>query len=244
MGGAGVLLLAALGWALVRWPQPWFRWSARLGSLVLYSDQPVDPEAATAILEGVGARLAASSLYSTARPQAIYVCNSRWHRRLFMAPHPGAGGLNYSPWTTNVFISGADLAANRLVSPTGQPDLFGRTLDHFIAHEIAHTLEARAVGALTYWRMPDWAREGYAEYVGGGGRLDYAAAARSYLANDAAMTRPLAVPYLRYRFLVTHLIEKRGWSDRAILATALSRDQVEQLVAPDLAETGEDGDRH
>jgi hypothetical protein len=238
LAGAGVLLLATLGWALVRWPRPWFRFSARLGSLALYSDRPFDPAAATAVLERVAASLGGSPLYSSARPQAIYVCNANWRRRFFMAPHPGAGGLNYSPWTTNVFFSGADLAANRLVSPTRQPDLFGRTLDHFVAHEIAHTLEARAVGALAYWRMPDWVTEGYAEYIGGGGRLDYVAAARAYLANDPEMNRPAAVPYLRYRFLVTHLIEKRGWSHSELLATALDRNEADQLVARDLTDAG------
>lgn len=87
--------------------------------------------------------------------------------------------------------------------------------------------------------MPDWAKEGYAEYIGGGGRLDHAAAARAYLANDPTMTWPAAVPYLRYRFLVTHLIVKRGWRDTEILTTTLSRDEADRLVASDLATTGE-----
>ena len=145
-GIAAVVLLAALGWLLVSWPQPWFRWSARLENLTLYSDEAFDADAAIRVLERTRANLSGSPFFAPAARHAVFVCNTYWRHRLFMAPSLNAGGVNYFPVTTNVFLSGADVAANRLVSPSRKPDVFGRTLDHFIAHEITHTLEVARGG--------------------------------------------------------------------------------------------------
>ena len=41
---------------------------------------------------------------------------------------------------------------------------------------------------------------------------------------------------MRYRLMVTHLIEKRGWEHRRLLGTTMSREEAEQLMAHDLAE--------
>jgi hypothetical protein len=34
------------------------------------------------------------------------------------------------------------------------------------SHEITHTLTAQAAGWVDYYRLPQWVREGYADYVG------------------------------------------------------------------------------
>ena len=140
-GIAAVVLLAALGWLLLSWPQPWFRWSARLeNGGNRYSDQAFDADAAIRALERTRINLSGSPFFAPAARHAVFVCNNcTGATACSWRPVSTREASNYFPATTNVFLSGADVAANRLVSPSRKPDVFGRTLDHFIAHEITQT---------------------------------------------------------------------------------------------------------
>jgi len=151
--------------ALVNHPQALFPWSAKAENLSLYSDMEFSSEDGEQVLHLVQRKLRASPLYSTEERFSAFICNSRWRRVLFLGSDRGGGISNY-PVTEHVFLSGADMSENRLISPSGKPDLFGRSLDHFIAHEIAHILTGKHAGALALYALPDWIVEGYAEYVG------------------------------------------------------------------------------
>jgi hypothetical protein len=148
------------------------------------------------------------------------------------------GGVNYYPLTTNVFMLSAVFDENRLVSRSGKPDLFGRKLDHCVAHEIAHTLTARATGVLRFHaRLSNWVKEGYAEYVGWGDDAPpYEESARALSAEAPQMNVPPAVPHLRINLLVTYLIEKKGWSVARLLDDAVSQREVEAMLKADAAE--------
>ncbi len=230
---AAVVALAALYWLLLIFP-PAFPASVTSGNLSLHSDRLFDVQAGQNVLAGVQARLSRSPLYSAADRHAAYICNAAWRRKLYFAIPGRVGGVNYYPATTNVFLSGARVEEDRLVAPSGRVVEATRPLDYFIAHEITHTLSIRAVGFLPFRRLANWAKEGYAEYVARG-PMDYERSARAYLANGREMNFPKSVPYLRYRFLVAHLIEKRHWSPRQVLGSTLGRDQVEALVERDLS---------
>ena len=229
------LAVGASYWLLLSGPQPLFGWSVRLGNLCLYSDTTFDPAAGLCVLTTVRDDLRLSPRYDEAASHAAFICGTPWRHRLLMAAASRAGGVNYCPVTANVFLVGAVVEENRLLPLSGRPDMFGRPRDHFIAHEVTHTLEARAVGILAYRRVPDWVKEGYAEYVGGGrGRFDYDEAASAFLAGAPAMNRPAEAPYLRYRLLVTHLIDRKGWHPLDLLATNLTREQADALLRAEL----------
>jgi hypothetical protein len=235
LGTGGALLAAGFCyWATLCWPQPAFGWSAKVDNLSLHAAEPFSQADGRHVLERVSTNLKASSLYSSRDRHAAFVCGPGWRHDLLMATAPRAGGINVYPFTTNVFLSGADIPADRMISPSGGRDRLGRTLDHFIAHEIAHTLEARAVGQLAYRRMPNWAKEGYCEYVGHGKSDDYSKLVAAWLANAPEMNFPPAAPYLRFRLLVTHLLEKRGWTPPSLLETKMTMEQAERLVRTDL----------
>ena len=135
-------------------------------------------------------------------------------------------------------MSGADFAQNRLISPSGMPDVLGRKLDHFMAHEIAHVLTGEAMGWLPYHDLPVWIREGYAEYVGSQGVFEYSEAEEAFRLNAARMNTPPNTPYLRYNFLVAYLLEQEGWSPGALFEAAPGQEDVEAMVREEMKGEG------
>jgi hypothetical protein len=222
---------ATLGLLLLTYPYPLFLWSAKSGGLSLYADRPFAPEAGRRLLERVEAKLARSPLRTPGDRHDIFVCSSAWRRRLFFPTRPTTGGVNYYPVTTSVFLSGAVVEENRLISPSGKPDVFGRTLDHFIAHEIAHTLTARATGSVRFHlELSSWVKEGYAEYVGRGGGPTSAESVRALLAEAPEMNVPPQAPYLRWTLLVACLLDEKGWPVLRLLDDTLTASEVAAMI--------------
>lgn len=217
-------------WALLCFPQPFFHTSVQANNLKLYSDQSFPPEAGKRVLEAVEAKLAASPLYSTHDQHAAFVCNSRWRQRLFFNRNYGVGGVNQYPLTTNVFLRDAVIEDDRLISPSGHIVLGDRTLDYFIAHEITHTLTVRAVGWVAYYQLPQWVREGYADYVGKGTPFDYDGARRAFLAGAPEMDWKQSGLYVRYHLLVAYLLDKQHWTVQQLLESPPDQTAVENQI--------------
>ena len=217
-------------WALLCFPQPFFHTSVQANNLTLYSDQSFPPEAGRRVLEAVEAKLAASPLYSAHDQHAAFVCNSRWRQRLFFNRNYGVGGLNQYPLTTNVFLREAVIEDDRLISPSGNQVPGDRTLDYFIAHEITHTLTVRAIGWLAYYRLPQWVREGYADYVGKGLPFDYEAARRAFIAGAPEMDWQRSGLYVRYHLLVAYLLDRQHVTVQQLLESPPDQTAVENQI--------------
>ncbi len=215
---------------LLNFPQPLFRWSVQADNLELYSDRPFAVEAGRRLLRSVQERLGLSPLYSVKRRHAIFVCNSRWRRPVFFLPAPGAGGVNYHPWTSNVFLVSAAIEDNRLINPSGKRDIHDRRLDHFATHELTHGLTSRELGFWRHRNLPDWIKEGYAEYVARGAHLDYQQSVQAFLLDAPEMNLPKPAPYRRYETLVAFLLREKGWEVRKLLAEPLPQDKVEAML--------------
>jgi len=224
---AGAIILY---WMLLCFPQPFFRSSVQASNLALYSDQSFDPEAGQRILEAVEAKLAASPLYCSQDRHSAFICNARWRQRLFFNRKYGVGGLNQYPLTTNVFLREAMVEDNRLISPSGTQVTGDRTLDYFIAHEITHTLTVRAVGWLRYYRLPQWVREGYADYVGKGPKFNYELARQSFLAGAPEMDWQKSGLYLRYHLLTAYLLDRQHWTVQRMLESPPEQSSVEEEI--------------
>jgi hypothetical protein len=198
--------------------------------LSLHSDQAFSPADGRKILEQVQSKLAASPLYSVRNHYAIFICNTQWRRAIFFFANRQAGSIVYHPLSSNVFLSGATIEENRLISPSGKPDVLGRRLDHFIAHEITHVLTGRATGWRRYHDLPTWIKEGYAEYIGSRGTFVYGEAVQAFRMGASKMNTPVAVPYLRYNLLVAYLLEERKWSPRQLFEISPGQDEVEAML--------------
>ncbi len=233
-----VLLKIALGcfvafvllWGLLSFPQAFFHTSARANNLALYSDQPFASERGKQVMEKAVAKLSTSPLYSAQQGHAVFICNARWRQRLFFTYVYGVGGVNYYPFTTNVFLRDSIIEENCLIGPSGQRVPGERTLDYFIAHEITHTLTGQAVGGVAYHRLPQWVREGYADYVGKGAAFNYDEARRALLAGDPKMDYAKSGLYWRFNLLVAHLLDKQHWSVQRLLTEYPEQAAVEAMV--------------
>lgn len=228
--GAVIIALIAALWLLLNAPQLFFHTSVSAKNLTLYSDQAFTTESGQRVLELAEAKLARSPLYSAAQKHLVFVCNARWRQRIFFSYQYGGGGVNYYPITTNVFLRDSIIEENCMIGPNGKRVENARPLDYYVAHEIAHTLTGQAVGAIAYHRLPQWKREGYADYVGKGAAFHYDEAKRAFLANDPKMDYAQSGLYWRFHLLVAHLLEKKHWSVQQMLTEPIEQSAVEAMI--------------
>ena len=228
--GIAVVTLFALYLLLLCFPQAFFHSSVRASNLALYSDKPFSEEAGRHVLELVSEKLSASPLYQPGQSHMAFVCNARWRQRLFFNRNYGVGGVNQYPVTRNVFLRDALIDENCLIGPGGNRVPGDRTLDYFIAHEITHTLTAQAVGSVDYYKLPQWVREGYADYVGKGPSFNYDEARRAFLADVPEMDWEKSGLYWRFQLLVAQLLDRQHWSVQRLLTEPIEQRAVEDAI--------------
>jgi hypothetical protein len=231
--GAALAATALIYGAVLKWPDPFFGFSAGTGKIVVASDRPIPSAAGEHFLQDCERLLARSPLKARDHQYRVYVTNEDWRRRLFFLPHPDAWGISYTIglWGTS-YLSGANFE-------TGQPVHWGyvgtppRTLAWLCAHELTHIIEWEHVG-LARFLVPRWVWEGFAEYVGIENRETFDELW------GALGDRPVDIPmiikygsYPRYRLLVTFFIEKKGWSVDQLLQTRLTEDEAIKIVRAD-----------
>jgi hypothetical protein len=229
--GATSVALVFLFCALIAWPDPLFAFSLGTGKIVVASDRPIPSAGGERFLQACERLLERSPLKAKGGRYRIYVTNESWRQRLFFLWDRKAWGLAYGPAGT-VFISGADFETGRVVhlGYVGTPP---RTLGWLCAHEVTHLITYEHLG-LARFRLPEWAFEGFADYVGIENRESFEQL------RDALGDRPVDIPmmvrygsYPRYRLLVTYFLERRGWSVDQLLHTRLTAEQVSEIMRED-----------
>jgi len=226
---AGAVLLLGAGIAgVLAYPEPLYPHRADLGRLSLHSDEAFDPDKARAILADVERRLAAAPPEIADPPSRyrIFVSNAEWRRRLTFLWAYGAGGVNFYPIAGSVFLRQSDIDNNRVLRSDGTPAPPPRTLAYYAAHEIGHSLIGKRIGAVANWRLPNWKKEGLADYIGFGGDVDIDAMAAELAAGRRAFDPTLGF-YARYRLLVAYLIKRKGWSVDRLVAADIDQAAVE-----------------
>lgn len=229
LGGLIVVLAAAL--VLTTHPQGLFRYHVSAGRLGLYSDQPFAPAAGRRVLRDVEARLSTSPIDDSARHD-IFICNADWRRTVFFNLAGGAAGVNYYPLTNNVFIRRADVDRDQVFGASGRPAAPPRALAYYAAHEITHSLTAERIGPTRLWNraLPQWVREGYADYVGLGGQVDIDALYRRYRAGDAEFDWRKSGRYARFQLLVAFVLNRAHWPLDRLLSAPPSQAEAEAMM--------------
>lgn len=228
---AGLVALAVFYYTLMAWPDPFFAYSYGAGRIAVASDRPIPAAGAERFLQDCERLLERSPLKATSSRYRIYVTNEAWRQRLFFLWDPKAWGLAYGFGGT-AFISGADFDKGRVIhwGYVGTPP---RTLAWLCAHELTHLIAFEHLG-LARFRMPQWAFEGLADYVGIEKRETFEQL------RDALGDRPVDIPmmvkygsYPRYRLLVTYFLERQGWTIDQLLHTRLSAEQAVAIMRAD-----------
>lgn len=214
---------------LLAYPQPLFAYELTAAGISVHSTQPI-PEAMKATLERARARLDRSPLSGATRGAHVFICHSPWLFVVFARQNYRAGGVTDGFIGQHVFLRDSDMEHDRLIGPSGRPVAADRPLSYFIAHELMHVANVRAVGRWRYARMPQWVDDGYADYIARDIELD---AALTKMKEDARELDPRRSGlYLRYHLMVAFLLEKRQLMLQELLVNAPAREAVEaQLTA-------------
>lgn len=233
--GAAALSLLAAGTgfaaaAIVTHPQPMFDHHVRSERLELWSDRPLDQAAAKRVMANVIERLEQSPLYHDDGTHRVFIVNSPWRRYLTFFWKHAVGGLNYYPFTRNVFIREADPTTDRLIGPSGRTVGPPRTLVYFIAHEIGHSLVGETMGWWRFLQVPTWLNEGMAELIARPGASDMQSLLTAWQTDDVSMNPARSGLYDRYRLQVLLALQKRGATPAELLTSGMTREQAEALL--------------
>jgi hypothetical protein len=230
---AGAILVTPvfLFCVLIARPDPLFAFSLGTGKIVVASDRPIPAAGGERFLRDCERLLERSPLKARSHRYRVYVTNESWRQRFFFLADPKAWGLAYGLAGT-AFLSGANFETGRVVhwGYIGTPP---RTLAYLCAHEVTHLITFEYLG-LAHFRMPQWAFEGLADYVGIENRESFEEL------RDALGDRPVDIPmivkygsYPRYRLLATFFIERKGWSVDQLLHTRLTEDEANEIMRAD-----------
>lgn len=223
-----VVAAAGLFLALFNWPDPLFPHSVTVGRLSLHSDRPFDPDKGRAILADIETRLASSPI-DDHQSHGVYVANDPGLKKLFFFAGGGATGINYYPITNHVFISRSDIDADTVFGAvTGLAAKPPRTFAYYAAHEITHSFTAERLGAFKLWNrgLPQWIREGYADYVGTHGHLDVDDLYRRCAAGEPDFNFKKSGNYSSFRLLVAFMLERKHLTVDELLASKLAEPEA------------------
>lgn len=199
-----------------------FPYRAMAGETAVYSATPITPRIRE-IVARADARNRASPLFTSrilGRPVFLTDGGVRW--RILSLGAGGAFAVT-RPLGASVVINRSSLADDRVWN--GSIVAGSRELAGVIAHERTHVLIRERFGLTADSRYPAWVREGYCDYVAGGGTLSGAEAARL----RAEGSRVPALFYYDSRKRVEQTLRDNGGSVDALFRSAVAGPQA----APD-----------
>ena len=205
-------------------PEPFFAFSRTVENITIYDVEPI-PNAADVALQEIVNTLNASPFEPA--DLNLFVANTGWRNKLYFFLAQGAGGVVYYPVTyDHGFLSGADYRSGLLVKDNRRINP-PRTLAYYGSHELTHVLTGHKVGAVRYHMMPEWVREGLADYVALGAPVDYVEL-DTILGDDPVQLQALDRygAYPRYRLLVSWFLDEQDWTLDALLETNMTENNA------------------
>lgn len=190
-----------------------FPYRAMAGETPIYSSTPIPPEIDDVVARA-DARVRESAIFAPGvlrRPILLTAGGARW--RILSLGAGTSFGLTRS-LGGSIVINRSSVAGDRVWN--GSTVAGSRALTGVIAHERTHLLIRGRFGPLADGQYPVWVREGYCDYVAGGGTLSDAEAARLRTAGS----RSLALFYYDSRKRVEQTLRDNGGSVDALFASA------------------------
>ena len=209
--GPGILVLAMTPFFV---PEALaFPYHRQVGETQVYSDTPI-PDAISGVLARANGLLRTSVIYAPgAYGRRLFLTDGGWRWRLLSFRTLGA--FAQTRWGSEpIVINRSDVARDEVT--TGASVAGRRSLSGVIAHERTHGLIWHHFGFQADLIYPAWLREGYCDYVAGGGSLSDTAAKQ-------LIARGQWVPALLYyhgRQRVTAKLRANGGSVDALFASA------------------------
>ena len=187
-----------------------FPYSAQIGRHRVYSEAPLDSNLARVVARADA--LAARSRISDPEPHQPIFLTSGGSRWLWLSLGSSGAFALSRPLVETIVVKRSDQAADRVMN--GRAIGGQRSLSGTIAHEMTHGAIRWHFGTSADGRYPAWLREGYCDYVAGGGSLSDAQA------TQLSRTEPQApaLAYWRGRKRVEAELRRNGGSVDALFA--------------------------
>jgi len=188
---------------LLSFPQALFAHEVGYKNFQVYSREPLTPQLHE-VLDKAEAKLTASQINDPQLKTKVFLTNStRFYAFLSMYVGGNSFGKGYPLLpTSNVFINKASVEQDLVFRDA--PENNARSLSGVIAHETAHLLVRKKLGYWGNFMLPNWKKEGYAEYVAGGSTLSYEAGVKLWKQNPRDST---GYQYFKYYQLVKYLLD-------------------------------------
>jgi hypothetical protein len=164
--------LAALGVAIFIPGLLVFPYHQRVGDTDVYSESPI-PTAMAEVLRRAERRLSTSPIAGEGHGGPVFLTDGGWRWHVLALTSSGAFAIT-RPLSEAVVVNRSE--AERDVVRNGRAVGGERSLSGVIAHERTHSLIRAHFGLLADWRYPAELREGYCDFVAGGGSLSDQAA--------------------------------------------------------------------
>lgn len=188
-----------------------FPYSTTIRQHRVYSEQPIDPRLAALVAEADA--MAAKSPLSSSRAadQPIFLTDGGW-RWTWLALRNRTAYAVSRPLIETIVINRSSVTRDLVENRAGAPG--SRSLHATLAHEMTHGLIRAHFGPAADFKYPAELREGYCDYVAGGGSLTDAEA-RALIASGRDVP---ALTYWRGRKKVEAALASNGGNVDALFA--------------------------
>jgi hypothetical protein len=159
-----VFVLYSLFIATLLHPYPAFPFKTDRHNIELYSDTPLPVETAP-ILDAVVTRLKKSPYYEANTTYKIFLAKDDRKFSYFTLSNNSTAGQSYVYLNQNIFMRSADFEKNQIIIGGEYVDPAERSYTYFLTHELVHSMMVQETGRLEYALLPEWIKEGYAEYI-------------------------------------------------------------------------------
>ncbi|MDR8394268.1 hypothetical protein NC796_24180 [Aliifodinibius sp. S!AR15-10] len=217
-------------------PGLYFDYQTEYKQYSIYSDRSIN-RGISFMMEEVTSKLQPIEIYSGQEEFSIYLCYEpgkyRWFSKQMNMNHESQG-MTVEP-LGYVFINLHRIGKIGQMYGDRYPySLISGKATHIITHELMHVLITRELGMLDSRKLPDWKREGYAEY---GASLHSKSQDTSYsfrknvnafLNGYYDEVKPIHRVYLKHELMVEYLITVKGITFSRLMNVTFNQDAIWQ----------------
>ena len=218
-----IIILAAIFIVFILFPNlSFYQHHIHYKQFNIYADVEIN-NAIYNILDDVEVKLKNSEIYDDDLYNKIFISSGFKPYSIFSPSLKDAFAATY-PIINNIFISKTDIE-NNLVQRNAKEDN-ERSLTSVIVHEITHKLIENEIGIKANIKLEIWKKEGYCEYISVESKLNIKAGINKVYKESHPISS--AFNYLKYRIMVTYLLDVKGLTFHNLVETEFNIKQLEK----------------